>query len=38
MTINEEIENILDDIKFYELIDDIKREANNYIERKKYDR
>ena len=38
MTINEEIENILDNIKFYELADDIKKAINNYIERKKYDR
>lgn len=38
MTINEEIENILDDIQFYELADDIKKEINNYIERKKYAR
>ena len=35
MTINEEIEKILDDIQFYELADDIKKEINNYIERKK---
>ena len=38
MTINEEIEKILDDIQFYELADDIKKEINNYIERKKYAR
>ena len=38
MTINEEIEKILDDIQFYELADDIKKEINNYSERKKYAR
>lgn len=38
MTINEEIKNVLDAIKFYELAYDIKREINNYIERKKYAR
>lgn len=38
MTINEEIEKILNDIQFYELADDIKKEINNYIERKKHAR
>ena len=38
MTINEEIEKILDDIQFYELADDIKKEINNYTERKKHAR
>ena len=38
MTINEEIEKILDDIQFYELADDIKKAINNYSERKKYAR
>ena len=38
MTVDEEVEAILDDIKFYELADDIKKAINNYIERKKYAR
>lgn len=38
MSVSEEIEEILNDIKYYELIDDIKKAAKEYSERKKYDR
>lgn len=38
MSIKEEIDEILDSIKYYELIDDIKKAAKDVVERKKYDR